>query len=174
MKNSNKLNPYYKMISHILATVNSSLILKCLGVLIAFYSPIAGVLLCVGLFIFADTVTGVWKAIKTGKRSSKKMRQGLVPKMLLYQSAILILFVLDFYILGGIVSIFFKIPYLVTKIGALVLIYIELTSIDENWTIIKGKSLWSSMLDMFKKLKTVKSNVDSLNKTPESPEDVTI
>lgn len=174
MKNLNKLNPYYKMINSILATINSSIILKCLGVLVAFYSPIGGVLLCVGLFILADTLTGIWKSVKTGTRSSKKMRQGLVPKMLLYQSAILLLFVLDFYILGGIVSIFFKIPYLVTKLGALVLIYIELTSIDENWTIIKGKSLWSSTLEMFKKLKTVKSNVDSITESPKTPEDMTI
>lgn len=163
------------MINTILSTsLNFSLIAKLLGILVAFYSPIGGVLLCVGLFIFADTLTGIWKSTKTKTRSSKKMRQGLIPKMLLYQSAILLLYILDYFILGGILSIFTSIPYITTKLGALVLIYIELTSIDENWTEIKGKSLYTSALEMFKKIKSIKSNVDSINEKSTSPEDMNI
>ena len=58
------------------------------GVIIAlvcsFLMPIATVLIVVGLFIFADTITGIWKSIKKQQKITSKRLSNVISKMVLY------------------------------------------------------------------------------------------
>ncbi len=93
--------------------------------LIALFLPTVGSLLLVGFLIFADTFTGIWKAIKSGGWSgfeSDPLKEGLVPKLILYPLAILI---------GSACELSFpSIPFI--KAATFLLMAIELKSLIEN------------------------------------------
>lgn len=140
-------------------------LIKLIAFLVSFYSPIAGVMLAVGLIILADTLTGLWKSKKLGiKRTSKLMRKGLLPKLLLYQLCIITFFVLDFNIINEFILIFTPIQFFCTKILALGLAYIELLSINENWKAVKGKSITQSIKELISKAKDFKNDYEDLTK----------
>lgn len=118
--------------------------------LLSFFAPIHVLMLLIGAFIALDTLFGRWCAKKIAQKegkdvrlfvTSKKTRVGFTSKVITYQTAIILLFVIDDYILNDIVSWLFSdfpIDYIITKTMGLILIAIEFDSIDEKYYIVKG------------------------------------
>lgn len=132
--------------------------------MVAFLSPIHGVLLCVGLFIMFDTIMAYWRCkIKKVAWTSKRLRVGLIPKFLSYQTAIILFFVMDHYLLHEFTKMIIDVDFLLTKIMAIVLIYIEFKSIDETFTIIKGKSLIRYFKELIKLANDIKDDMKNKN-----------
>jgi hypothetical protein len=70
---------------------------------------------------------------------------------------------MDFYLLNDIVMTFFSIELLTTKILALVLVSVEIVSINENYKAVKGIDLWASLKNLFARAKEVTSDFKNIN-----------
>jgi len=58
---------------------------------------------------------------------------------------------------------FFSIELLTTKILALVLVSVEIVSINENYKAVKGIDLWASLKNLFARAKEVTSDFKNIN-----------
>lgn len=125
--------------------------------ILALFSPIQGILITVGLCIFADTALGIWKAKKLGETITSHKLFRVVSKMAIYQLTVMLFFLIDKFILGDILASFFSIEFLLTKVIALILASIEVFSMDENVRAVKGKGLWHA----FKRLTKVATEVSN-------------
>jgi hypothetical protein len=133
------------------------------GVLL-FFTPIYGLLMAVGMAIFLDTFTGIFKSVKLhGWRSirSRKLSH-IVSKMLLYQITILLLFVIDNFLLNEFVEIHFTIKFMFTKLVAILLIFIELVSIKENIEEALKVDIWKMLKNFLNRAKEIKDDTDHL------------
>jgi hypothetical protein len=110
----------------------------------SFFLPVKPLLLLVGLFICTDTILGIWAAHKRGEKINSRKLGNIIPKMILYQSAVLIGYVLDVLLLGEFINYFINIELFITKIIAMVLVFVEALSINENFENITGKNLFNS------------------------------
>lgn len=112
------------------------------------FSPVFPMVASVLLFIVLDTLTGLVKAkyVKEA-RNSNSMKRGLLPKLIIYTACLLVVYIGDRYITNQFVKHYFIFDYLLTRVVALILIFIEIWSVDENFKAIFGKSL----IDYFKK-----------------------
>jgi hypothetical protein len=117
----------------------------------------------VGLFILCDTILGIWAAIKRGERITSRKLGNIVPKMLLYQGAVLVGYVLDHLLLGEFVSYVFNIDMLITKLIAMTLIFIESVSLNENMECITGKNIFKSFKDMITRTAKIKGQIKDLD-----------
>lgn len=132
--------------------------------IILFFCPIKGILITVGAVIALDTGTGIWKALKNKTPLTSRGASALISKLLLYQATMLVTYCLDFFILGEIFYKLFTIENLVTKIVALILISIEVTSINENYKAVRGRSLWQALKNMLARAKEIKNEFNDLKK----------
>jgi hypothetical protein len=96
----------------------------------AFFAPIALIILAVGLAILTDTIVAL--ALTKRKFTSKRLRNGILSKTIAYESAILLLFLVDYAMINDAVLTVFSVPFVVTKLAGLFLIGIEVSSIDEK------------------------------------------
>ena len=138
--------------------------MKYLTAVLAFFVPIQGILLTVGLCIAFDTLTGVWKAWKNEGRKSitSKKFSNIISKMLLFELTVGVLFVLDYFLLSELTNIWFSVPYLVTKLAALVLIMNELISVKENLEAIFKVDFWKMLKNALKRTKELKDEIDEI------------
>lgn len=126
----------------------------------AFFAPAAPILMAVGLAILLDTYFGRWKSRKIGEEvTSKKTRIGLVPKSIGYCLVVLTFYMLDYAIVDEFVHFFFPISFISTKLVALVLIYIEYTSMDESYEKVKGIKLKQAFANMMKSVRTITTDI---------------
>lgn len=116
------------------------------------FSPVFPMVASVLLFIVLDTLTGLVKAkyVKES-RNSNSLKRGLLPKLIIYTACLLVVYIGDRYITNQFVKHYFLFDYLLTRVVALILIFIEIWSIDENFKSIFGKSL----VDYFKKFMNI-------------------
>jgi hypothetical protein len=116
------------------------------------FSPVIPMVISVLLFILLDTLTGLLKAnyVKE-ERNSNSMKRGLLPKLIIYTACLVVVFIGDRFITNDFVKHYFFFDYLLTRVVALILIFIEIWSIDENFKAIFGKSL----IDYFKKFMNI-------------------
>lgn len=133
-----------------------------------YLSPIHVLMFMIGTAIIIDTYIGRWaakkKAIKEGKDvrlevTSRKTREGFVSKMIAYQVAIILLFVLDKYLFHDLLMYFlptFPIKYAVTKVMGVVLLLIEFDSIDEHYYNVTGKRIKEIIRE---KIRSVKKTI---------------
>lgn len=113
-----------------------------------FFAPVIPMVVATVLFILLDTVMGLWKCKAIGEeRRSNGFKRGFIPKMLIYTVLIGTVFVADFYITNEAVKHYTQFDFVITKIIALILIFIEGWSIDENFKAIYGFSI----IALFKK-----------------------
>ncbi len=137
--------------------------LKALSIsTLSFFLPIVPLILLVGLFILCDTILGIWAAIKRGERITSRKLGNIVPKMLLYQGAVLVGYVLDHLLLGEFVSYVFNIDMLITKLIAMTLIFIESVSLNENMECITGKNIFKSFKDMITRTAKIKGQIKDI------------
>jgi phage-related holin len=130
-----------------------------------FFAPVKGILITVAAFIILDTISGLWKAKVTKTPITSKGLSGIISKMLLYQAAILATYLLDFYVLGDILKGIFGIEGLLVKAAAMLLVFIEAQSINENYKIAKGIDLWAEFKKMISRVRHIKEDVTYITKS---------
>lgn len=137
-------------------------ILKTLIVsLVAFLSPIHGLLLAVGVMILMDTLLGIIKSIKLDGWESITSRRAsvIISKFLLYQLTVLTFFIIDYNLINEFTKLHYQNNYLLTKLITISLCFVEAKSIDENIKAIFGFSIWTN-------LKEVLIRTQEIKKTP--------
>jgi len=75
----------------------------------------------------------------------------------------MLFYLIDFYILNDIILTFFSVELLTTKILALVLVSIEVISINENIKAVKGIDIWESLKNLFARAKEVTQDFREIN-----------
>ena len=131
-----------------------------LKTLFVFFSPINGIIILVALSTILDTIFGLWRAKKLKEKiTSKKARFGLVPKLVSYVGAIMLVYASDFFIINELTLMVVDINFISSKIIALSLIGIEITSIDESYKKVTGVSFLKKITDIIVKGKDIKKNL---------------
>lgn len=146
----------------ILTTTIQTKWLTLLSVIGAFFMPITGMVLAVGFAIFLDTITGIWKSRKNGVPISSRRLSAVISKMFLYQLTIILFFLIDYFILNDILKTIFTTELLLTKVLSLVLISIEVVSINENYKAVRGIDLWASLKKLLSRAKELKNDTDEI------------
>jgi hypothetical protein len=116
----------------------------------------------IGVLICIDTFTGIWKAKKLGDKITSRKLSSIISKLGLYELTVIMFFLIDKFILNDILLTFFSVPFMLTKVVALVLASIEVMSINENYKIVKGIDLWQSMKLLFARAKDIKEDLNKL------------
>jgi hypothetical protein len=154
----------------LLASIQKSMI-KLLAVVGAFFLPISGILFLIGFAILVDTLTGLWKAKKLKIAITSRKLSAVISKLFLYELAVIGFYLIDFWILNDIIKQFFSVPLMLTKILSLVLVSIELMSINENYFSIRQISIWQGMKNLFSRAKEIKNDINGIrhNKDNSTP-----
>ena len=148
-------------LSLLILSIQSKL-LTLISICFAFFLPISGILIMIGVLISIDTITGIWKANKLGDKITSRKLSSIISKLALYEITVIMFFLIDKFILNEIILTFFSVPFMLTKIVALVLSSIEVMSINENYKIVKGIDLWQSMKLLFARAKDIKDDINKL------------
>ena len=128
-----------------------------LTALLLFFAPIKGIILMVALATILDTGFGLWKAKKLGEEiTSKIFRHGLVPKLLSYVAAVMLIYASDVFIINALTLSVISVEFISTKLIALVLLSIEVKSMDESFVKVKGYSFIDKIKAIIGKLKDIK------------------
>ena len=141
---------------------------KLLAVVGAFFLPISGILFLVGFAIFVDTLTGIWKAKKLKIPITSRKLSAVISKLFLYELAVIGFYLIDFWILNDIIKQFFSVELMLTKILSLVLVSIEVMSINENYFAIRQISIWDSMKSLFARAKEIKNDINGIRSNQDS------
>lgn len=128
----------------------------------AFFMPIYGLMFLIGFTIFVDTVTGIWKAKKLKKPVTSRKLSTVISKMLLYEITVILFYLIDYFILNDIILTFFSVPLMLTKMLSLVLVSIEVVSINENYKAVKGIDLWISAKNLITRAKELKNDAEQI------------
>lgn len=131
-----------------------------LAMILAFLSPIVPLLLLVGVAIALDTILGCLRARKLGQKITSRKLSQVVSKMVLYQTAVILFFCIEKYVLSDIIGMFTQIPLILTKLVTSTLLFIELLSINENLNSAYGFNLWTKFKDMVGRAKSVKDELE--------------
>ena len=150
-------------LSLLLISIQSQL-LTLISICFAFFLPISGILLMIGVLIVIDTITGIWKAKKLGEKITSRKLSSIISKLALYEVTVIMFFLIDQFILNDIILTFFSVPFMLTKIVALVLASVEVISINENIKVISTKNLdlWQSAKALFARAKDIKEDLNKL------------
>jgi hypothetical protein len=142
-----------EMTSNLLGVLRDNLLILA-SFIASIFSPALPMVISVLLFILLDTFTGLAKAYYVKeKRNSNSMKRGLLPKVIIYTLCILVVFIADRYVLNAFVKHYFGFDFLITKVISLILIFVEIWSIDENFEAIFGHSLityFKKFINIFK------------------------
>ena len=142
--------------------------LQLLAVISAFFLPITGILFLIGFAILVDTLTGIWKAKKLGVTITSRRLSAIISKLMLYEVAVIGFYLIDKFILNDIILQFFSVPLMLTKILSLILVSIEVMSINENYKEVKGIDIWQGMKNLFARAKEIKKDLNGLRHNEDS------
>jgi len=148
-------------LSLLLISIQSEL-LTLISICFAFFLPISGILIMIGVLISIDTITGIWKAKKIGEKITSRKLSAIISKLALYEVTVIMFFLIDQFILNDIILTFFSVPFMLTKIVALVLSSIEVMSINESYKQVYHLDLWQSMKLLFARAKDIKEDLNKL------------
>jgi len=131
-----------------------------LQALFVFFAPIKGIIILVALNTILDTCFGIWKAKNLKEKvNSKTFRHGFIPKILSYVTATMLVYASDFFIINELTKSVVSVEFLFTKLIALVLISIEVKSMDESFEKVKGYSFINKAVDLIIKAKNIKKEL---------------
>ena len=132
--------------------------------LCVFFTPILGLIICVGFAIVFDTITGILKAVKTGGWASVTSRNlsQIISKMVLYQGCLLLLYTVDFYLLNELSKHFVSVPFFATKLTCVLLLFIEMVSVKENIELALKINIWQLLKIGIKRVKELKNDFNDL------------
>jgi hypothetical protein len=142
--------------------------LQLLAVVSSFFLPITGILFLIGFAIVVDTLTGIWKAKKLGLPITSRRLSAIISKLMLYEVAVIGFYLIDKFILNDIILQFFSVPLMLTKILSLILVSIEVMSINENYKAVKGIDIWQGMKNLFARAKEIKQDINGLRHNEDS------
>ncbi len=108
---------------------------------IAVFTPIKPMLLVVGFLILIDLFTGILRSLKVREKITSTKLRRTIGKMLAYQLAIITGFVLEKYLIDGMVP--------VAKMVAAVIGITEFKSILENTEAITEKKIFKDIIEKF-------------------------
>ena len=150
-------------LSLLLISIQSQL-LTLISICFAFFLPISGILIMIGILIAIDTFTGIWKAKKIGDKITSRKLSSIISKLALYEVTVIMFFLIDQFILNDIILTFFSVPFMLTKVVALVLASVEVISINENIKVISTRNLdlWQSAKALFARAKDIKEDLNKL------------
>ena len=137
-------------------------LLTIVSICFAFFMPISGILIMIGVLISIDTFTGIWKSNKLEDKITSRKLSAIISKLALYEVTVIMFFLIDRFILNDIILTFFSVPFMLTKVVALVLASIEVMSINENYKVVKGIDLWQSMKLLFARAKDIKDDINKI------------
>jgi len=137
--------------------------MQLLGIISSFFMPISGILILIGVSVIVDTITGVWKSRKMKTPITSRKLSAVISKILLYEVTVMLFYLIDYFIINDIVLTFFSVELLITKILALVLVSIEVISLNENIKAVKGIDLWTSLKNLFTRAKEVTQDFKDIN-----------
>ena len=137
--------------------------MQLFAIVSSFFLPISGILILIGVSVIVDTITGVWKSKKLGTPITSRKLSAVISKILLYEVTVMLFYLIDYFIINDIVLTFFSVELMITKILALVLVSIELISLNENIKAVKGIDLWTSLKNLFARAKEVTQDFKDIN-----------
>jgi len=150
-------------LSLLLISIQSEL-LTLISICFAFFLPISGILLMIGVLIIIDTITGIWKAKKLKEKITSRKLSSIISKLALYEVTVIMFFLIDQFILNDIILTFFSVPFMLTKVVALVLASIEVMSINENYKSVKQIDLWGSLKNLLARSAEIKEDIKKIKK----------
>lgn len=108
-----------------------------------FFTPLFVIIAAIGAAIILNTLFGLYRTIKfNGWNSVTASKLGSVAaKMFVYELGIILLYIMDFCLFSEFFLKHFSVEFLATKIGALILIFVEGISIKENFEKVAGRNL---------------------------------
>lgn len=143
------------------------------GWIVAFFTPLFPLMIIVGCFILFDTYMGR-KAVAVRAKAqgvnprdwvtSRKTRTGLFSKLLMYNAVLLSIHLIDLYMLGDLVGQYSPFSHTITRLGVVVLCWVEYDSIDEKYYRIHGVTLTSIIKDKIDKCKSLIISIKNFNK----------
>ncbi len=128
--------------------------------LLAWLIPIKPLIILVGLFILVDTAFGIWKSYKLNIPITSRRLSNIVSKMVLYQSALILFYAIELFILGDFILLFTSIKLFLTKIISIILVGVEITSISESLKAVTGKSLWQRLKSLLRRANDAKKELN--------------
>ena len=149
---------------YILTTKLQTYSVQLMAIVSSFFMPICGILVLIFSAVLLDTITGIWKAKKTNQSVTSRKLSTIISKILLYEATVMLFYAMDKFLLNDIVISFFGIELLTTKVLALVLVSVEIISINENYKAVKGIDLWASLKNLFARAKEVTSEFKNIKK----------
>jgi phage-related holin len=127
-----------------------------LAMFVVFISPLFPLIILVSLASIIDTFVGRWYARQKGYEiTSKKTRKGLTSKLSIYFLVIIMAYFIDWSIINEITRNYIWFNFAFTKFFALLLCWVEYSSIDEKIKWIKGKGLTDRIVDFVKTVKKI-------------------
>lgn len=111
--------------------------------LIAVISPIKPLFLVTGFLIMADFIFGLYKAKKLGEKITSRKMGNTISKLLLYNIAILSVYLLNHYVIMTTLPL--------EKIVAGLIGLTELKSLDESFTLLFGFSFYDKIKKILKR-----------------------
>ena len=133
--------------------------------LLAFFSlfaPILGLLISVAVAIILDTILGIYKSIKLKIPITSRKLSNVISKLVLYQVALLSVYGIDRLLLDEFMKLHFQIEYIPTKIVALILIFVEVTSIKENFEEAFEINIFKKLKFFLKRTKEIKNDIEEI------------
>lgn len=130
--------------------------------LTAFFAPVHGILFAIGIAICMDTITGIYKAKKLKQPVISRKMSDIIAKMITYETCVLLLYLIDYFLLSEFMSLWFSTQFFFTKLVALVVVGIELTSMKENIEAATHKDIFKWIKSCLQRGKDIKKDIDDL------------
>ena len=139
----------------------------------AFLLPIAPLIYIVTAFIGMDTIMGILRARKTKEKVTSRRMSKIASKSFLYLGSLVLIFVVETYIAHDFIKAFTSIELFLTKLMAATLVFIEAKSVNENYEIISGVSIWDKFKELLSRGKELKKEFGELteDKKEDKPEE---
>lgn len=126
---------------------------------LAFLAPIKGLIMLIMLFVAFDTIVGIYASRKTGHKFSSARLFGLAVKTFFYTGSIMLAYLIDVFILGGIA---FGVKLISAKIATIIWCYIETKSVDEKSVMLGNRPIWTILREFFKRAKALKDDLKNI------------
>jgi len=130
--------------------------------ILAFFTPIQGLLLLLISFVTIDTIMAIFVSIKMkGIKSfrSALLRKGMTAKIFLYLGTVILAYMVDMYVMGGST---FGIQHLLSKGLSSIWCYGEIKSMDENSMKLGNRSFFVIVKDFLKKVTGYKDEIKKI------------
>lgn len=130
--------------------------------LVMFFAPVGGILIAVAVAIALDTIFGISKAITKKEKLTSRRASHIISKFVLYQSAVLLIYAIDKLLLGEFFKIWFSIEFFFTKVVAIIIIFIEMLSMKENFEEAFNLSIFEKIREALKRTKEIKEDIQDI------------